>query len=566
MRCRECVALFVGLVGFSVSAVAQVVPPSDLPGRERSRFTDPPPPLSRPAGPLVQLPAAAAPGAAAHIKLKLRRIVIEGATVYGAKDFEPLYNILLGREISAADVYAVAAQIVSKYGSAGYPLVRAVVIPQAVSKSGATIRLRVVEGYIERVEWPEAAKRYRDLFSECIAKLTAERPARAKTIERCLLLASDLPGLRFTSTLKAGKNPDGGTVLVVSLTEKPFDALARIDNRGTPGRGPWQYLASVTENNRLGWHESLNFTYAAAFDNSELQYFSGTYHQAITTDGLAFDLNAYSSKGTPQLPSLTALNFRGNSEGVEGGFTYPVIRSREQNLFVSALGFAEHAFSDVLNAPNTNDQLRGVRLRANYDQVDTWLGTVGQTQIIGTFSQGINGLGSSANGNPLASIANGRVDFSKFELLASRTQAIAFGFSLYGAAFAQWAGSALLVPEQCGYGGRFFGRAFDPFEFAGDRCWETLGELRYDLPIPNALTSAQLYAFADHGDVTRIDPVASTIPHFAGSSAGGGIRLAWRGSPATLYDNLHLDLQAAKPVEGRANDAWRYFLIFTARY
>ena len=60
---------------------------------------------------------------------------------------------------------------------------------------------------------------------------------------------------------------EGKAILVVALTERPFEALARIDNRGTPGRGPWQFLASVTENNRLGWHESLNVTYAAALES-----------------------------------------------------------------------------------------------------------------------------------------------------------------------------------------------------------------------------------------------------------------------------------------------------------
>src|SRR6202012_1491647 len=106
---------------------------------------------------------------------------------------------------------------------------------------------------------------------------------------------------------------------------------------------------------------------------------------------------------------------------------------REQNLRLSALGFLEDAYSQTLGAPFTDDRLRGVRLRANYDQVDTWLGGVGQSQIIGTFSQGIDGLGSAANGNPLASVANGRVDFSKFQLTANRSQVVGGGFSLFGA-------------------------------------------------------------------------------------------------------------------------------------
>jgi len=45
-----------GALGIASPGLAQVIPPSDQPGQERFRFTEPPAPLSRPAGPLIQLP------------------------------------------------------------------------------------------------------------------------------------------------------------------------------------------------------------------------------------------------------------------------------------------------------------------------------------------------------------------------------------------------------------------------------------------------------------------------------------------------------------------------------
>src|SRR5207248_4994865 len=63
----------------------------------------------------------------------------------------------------------------------------------------------------------------------------------------------------------------------------------------------------------------------------------------------------------------------------------------------------------------------------------------------------------------------------------------------------------------CSYGGRFFGRAFDPSQLIGDRCWAVLGELRYDIPTTiKQLTRAQLYAYADHGQIDNIDPARGT--------------------------------------------------------
>jgi hemolysin activation/secretion protein len=536
-------------------AAAQAIPPSALPGREDERFTQPIAPLSRPASPF-KLPETMAPEAAAGLRLRVKSITVEGSTVYSAADLAPLYADLIGKEVSAADVYALASKIGAKYGKDGYLVARAIVVPQAVDPKGAALRIRVVEGFIEDIEWPAAAAHYRDLFTPCLAKIKAERPARTKTIERCLLLANDAPGLTFSSSLKAGKNNNGGSVLVVTLAEKPFSAAVRVDNRGALGQGPWEQTTTLTENNRLGIDESTTLTYATAADPQELQYLNLNYHQLLTPDGLAFDSNLSHSIGKPDIASLTALDYRERSTNYEAGFTYPPIRQREQNLRLSALGFLEDAYSETLSAPFSDDRLRGIRLRANYDQVDTWLGTVAQSQIIGTFSQGIDGLGSTSNGNPLASVA----DVSKFEVFANRTQALPAGFSLYGAVDGVWAGSALLSAEQCTYGGATFGRAFDPDTLVGDRCLLELGELRLDLPIAeNPFSQSQLYAFADHGDLFRVDPAKSTPGHSEGSSVGGGARFAWK-------DNFTVDIQAAKGFGDPVNQGLRAFLILTARY
>ncbi len=45
------------------------------------------------------------------------------------------------------------------------------------------------------------------------------------------------------------------------MVEKPIDALARVDNRGTKARGPQQYFTSVSINNLARMHESLTVSH-----------------------------------------------------------------------------------------------------------------------------------------------------------------------------------------------------------------------------------------------------------------------------------------------------------------
>jgi hemolysin activation/secretion protein len=567
--CRFIAAL--AMAGLPVVAVAQVVPPSEQPGRERERFTDPQAPRARPSGPVISLPGTVAPPGAERTRLLIRSVRISGATVYNEADLAPLYQDLLGRPVTLQAVYEIARRITEKYGADGYVLSRAIVPPQSLNNRGAALRIKVVEGYVDRVEWPrEKLARYRDFFTDYAAKITADRPANIKTLERYLLLANDLPGLKFATSLRASKTEPAASTLVVEVTEKPVDALARIDNRGTPARGPFQYLGSATVNNIFGAHESFTATWAGVVPFRELQYAFASYRQVLNSEGLTGFVNGSYSWGKPGTAALEALDYKTHSAVFEAGLSYPVIRARERNLTLTGLFFMTDDEGNILDnpsvPPSTRDRLRGFRLKADGDFADRFLGI---TQVNVTYSQGIEGLGSTENGNPLASRAPGRVDFSKIEGTISRLQPLVANFSLLLAAYGQYAMTPLLVSEQCGYGGRFFGRAFDPSQLIGDHCWQVLGELRYDLPLSFApfasmhLTLAQLYAFADHGEVHNLHNInndfGSGLPaNLEGSSVGGGVRLGW-------VNKLTADLSVAKAVEGPRDD-WRFFFILAAKY
>ena len=551
--CRAVAAL--AIVAVPVVAVAQVIPPSELPGRERERFTQPPAPQAQPAGPSVTLPSTVAPKGAEKIFVRVRGVRITGSTVYTAEQLAPLYTDLIDRRVPLTAVYALAQRITAKYGNDGYVLSRAIVPPQQLSPSGAVIRIEVVEGYIDKVEWPAQLSRYRDFFIAYAAKITAQRPANIHTIERYLLLAGDLPGLKFSTSLRPSKHAKDASTLAVEVAEKLIGATAHIDNRGTPARGPFEYFGSATINNLLGQHEALTFTYAGVVPLNELNYAAVNYRQVLTSEGLAFFADASDAWGTPGTAPLELLQYRTLGPYGDAGLSYPFIRARESNLTLSGLFFASNNVSDVLGAPFNDDRLRGFRVKADADFADPWQG-INQFNV--TVSQGIEGLGSTEDGNPLASRLVGRVDFDKIEATVSRTQPLFDRFSAYVSAYGQYAGTPLLVPEQCGFGGRYYGRAFDPSELLGDSCIEAIGELRYDIPlqpVPLAQT-AQLYTFTDYGQLYTRDVSLGTPAVQDAASVGGGIRLGW-------VNHVDADLSIAKAIDGPRNDE-RFFFILTA--
>jgi hemolysin activation/secretion protein len=559
--CRVIAAL--ALVMFTTAAMAQVIPPSAQPGRERERFIEPAPPQAKPAGTAIALPSTVAPKGADHIDVLVHQVHLTGVTVYTQEQLAPLYADLIGRHVTLQAIYDLAQKITTKYGNDGYVISRAIVPPQQLNPGGANVQIQVIEGYVDKVEWPHSLDKFRDFFSYYTARMTAERPSNIHTIERYLLLAGDLPGLKFKNSLKPSATHQGAATLIVEVvSESLFDWAARVDNRGPTGQGPLEFLASVTVNNLLRVHDAFTLTYAGPFKPEELKYIYGLYSQVLNAEGLLFFVDASDGWGRPGTPDLRALDYRTKSVVFETGLTFPIIRTRERNLSVTALWFASNNDGVILDdptmPPSTLDRLRGGRLKVNGDWADPAMG-IDQVNLV--LSKGIQGLDSTDNSQALASRLNGRVDFSKVEATVTRLQQLPAGFSFLLAAYGQYAGTPLLEPELCGYGGRVFGRAFEPSVIVADECVETLGELRFDIPglstMPKQITQTQLYGFGDRGWLHNLVPDVGTPRNMKAASAGGGLRLGW-------LNIVTADFSVDKAVEGPRND-WRFYFILSAK-
>ena len=538
-------------------ALAQSIPSSEEAGRAEERFAQPIAPRSQAAAPRFLLRSTEAPAQAKQMRLMVREITVEGSSIYTRADLSALTGMAIG-SVSLQEIYDLAAKLTAKYSDDGYALSRVIVPPQSLDPEGASIRLQAIEGYIDQVKWPAGTEQYRDLFSSYEAKITAERPIRIKTIERYLLLAGDLPGLDFKSTLEPSEKRAGAATLVVDMSEKRFDASATVDNRGTEGRGPYQYTLSGTANNVLKQHEALQVTYAGAFQTEELQYVSGNFRQVLNSEGLTFNFSGSYNTGEPGTEHLQAIQFETKSIAFQAGLSFPVIRTRERNLTVSALAFAKTALSNGLGDRINEDRFRGFRVGVNFDWYDKFKGV---TQFTGTFSQGIEGLGSTKNDNAKASRATGRVDFTKIEGGIARYQSLPKGFSVVAKATGQHAFTPLLSSEECTYGGGSYGRAFDPAVLGGDHCVKLSAELRFDPQIEgNPFSQTQLYSFIDYGSVWRRKPASGVSKQNKASSAGAGIRLG-------IKDKIAANLEASRRLNGTVGENdWQGYFSISAKY
>lgn len=525
-------------------ALAQL-PPQIQPGQIERQFTRPPQAPSAPSAPVELFqPTQKAPANAAAIKFTLKQIVLEGVQVYQQIALQPLYAGLLNREITFADIYALANTLTTRYRNDGYVLSQVVVPAQSVENG--VVRLQAIEGYVDQVKFEGAEVEPGDLLQVYAQKIQAQRPLRAATLERYLLLMNDLPGAFVRATLIPSNTQRGAADILLQVTQNKVLGGFSIDNRGSESLGFARYMADVELNSALGLQEKIGARVATSGDK-KLEFESVSYEQPLGTEGGKINLTLNRVRSTPNLANtFIVLDTEVASDSATLNYLYPMLRSRSENFYVRAGLSAYDGESKLFGVRETKDNIRALRIGVNYDLADRFNG-------VNTFdleyAQGLRALGASRTGDNFLSRASGRPDFSKLNLFAARLQGLSDNWSLLGAISGQYAFNDLLSPELYSYGGEQFGRGYIASELTGDHGAAMKLELRYRLP-PSWLDLSTLYGFYDVGTVRQRSPGGLAASQSA-ASAGAGLRFS-------LGQYLSGFVEFAKPLtRPRAEDGRR---------
>jgi len=525
------------------------------------RFEQQRAPLSQPGRVVPAFDPLDAPPEAAAITLQLGGVRITGNTVIGDDELRPLYQDLLNTEVPVAAIFALANRVTGFYGEQGYPLSRAVVPAQEIGADGV-ITLQIVEGFVDNVVIDDERARQNTILRQHGERLTREKPISSATLERELLLADDLPGLRVRSVLRRSEDTQGATTVVLDTEEEPPVTYAfTIDNRGTDAIGPVQLEASARFNNLLHPNSQTRLRFANAALSRELIYGEAEHEAVLNAQGLRLLLGLRGSRALPGTETFRAIELETKAITGYAELRYPVVRSRNQNLEAYGRFEARNSKTTALDVALSRDRIRSLRFGLDYDRADEF-GGLNTTSL--ELSKGITGLGANSNDDPLNSRADGRVDYFKATVDLSRTQQLGYfsdglaAWSVFGQVHAQLTGNPLLSSEECSLGGSELGRAFDPSTLAGDRCVAALAEIRYQVANPGFLDSLQLYAFADAGSVSDVSGGSSRL-----SSAGLGARFGVAGN---FRSSVEINKQMRNTGGGIDSESPRLFVSISGEF
>lgn len=490
-----------------------------------------------------------APKDAKNVVFTLQSVAFEGNTAFDSANLQKRYAHYLG-ETTLDTVWKIANDVTQHYQAKGYFLSRAYVPAQDVSKGQVTIN--IVEGYVGEVSLDDRYKKH-DLITSYIKRLTAQRPATSQALESFILRLNDLSSIDVSGVLEPFEHNDEGAVRLLLRTQdvKNLSGQVSFDNSGSRFLGPYQATLSM-DGSLYALHDTQLYT-SVSTPIDELKYVGVTHTVPFYPDWNV-ELSASYVDSEPG-STLEANDIRSNSTELGVALRYQPIRQRRENLDVSFGLYGKNSNSDIFaDAPLSRDRIRTARVSVNYDKADQWNG---YNYLSANVVQGLGILGASDEGDANLSRANGDPHFTTAGFSAMRQQFVTHDWLAIGHVSGQVASDPLLSSEEFGFGGRRFGRAYDPSEITGDYGAALSLELRYlDVPEWHEVSFVP-YGFYDIGKVWNKGAGGG---HVSASSAGMGAHVSHdSGVSANLGVAWPLTKSVDNPISG--NDKNPRFLL-----
>lgn len=472
-------AIAVALMGFSWVRALQAEPlPTFLNSNETERNL-PAPNLPadafRPATPALQVPAptAAAPQALRmDTRVLIRKVRIEGGTIYPLSELSENYKGLLDREVTIGELIEATRRLTQRYQQDGYLLSYAFLPLQDFAEG--RLRVVLVEGYIRDYEVQGDIGRVSGYLDKLVAKLKAERPLTRKTFERYTSLMSRVPGITVAARVPPPGTTDGASKLLVQASRKPFTTSMSLSDSS---RDDIQTLLSASSNSQTAMAEQLSVSALVPPGEDKEHYFRVDYSQYLNAEGSQLSLSASRYRSDPaalvRLTNNINLKQHRENDRYSIGISHPFIASSTEWLSLSTRFYAVDDTTDyrVIGFPlkvSTSTDIRALAFEGDWRKA-----TATQLRILsGGVYQGFDRFGANTNAG---------YDLDFFRLRLSGVQSDRFFENWQGVVSTAlyWTDDSLPDSERAVFGGQNFGRGYPVDQASGDKGWGAAYELNY---------------------------------------------------------------------------------------
>lgn len=331
------------------------------------------------------------------------------------------------------------------------------------------------------------------------------------SIERTLLLVNDLPGVEIINAdVKPGKEPLTSDFDIVASEDKLYDSYIITDNYGGKYTGENRLMLGTAINSPFLLGDKLAINLMAT-EKADILSGRVSYDFPILYSGLSGTVG-YSQTEYELSDSYSYLDATGTSKSIYAKLSYPLIRSRLENLYISTQ-VEKVDLEDKIGSIDDKDSkdLNKINLRLNYDKASIWFGLESYLNSSLMFTYGNLDIDDPDKKKTDENGANTQGDYSKVNSELSNVLFLTKRLSLNTSISYQHTlkDKNLNGSEDLSIGGVYGVKLYPDGELSAENGYVANIELKYQLPYIYNISN-QIGVFYDIGKVSMTNNASVT--------------------------------------------------------
>jgi hemolysin activation/secretion protein len=409
---------------------------------------------------------------------------IENAIHIKEAKLQDLISSYTGKNLSFKEIQEVTSIITKEYRKEGYFVARAYLPVQDINANAGVIIIAIIEGNYGEFKLKNDSLVKDSIVQGMLDTAKSDDIVSTNTLERSMLIINDTPGVIVTGAdVMPGSIVGTSDFAITTEASNRFDGYVLADNYGSRYTGKNRVMAGVNINSpfKIGDKLSLN---GLLSNGQNLKNGRAAYSAPLMSNGLRGEIS-YSKTTYALVGQYESLDAKGNSETLDATFTYPIIRTRTENLNAS-LNIAKKNLKDEINSQNdtTKKDVKSAKVGLDYDKNYLAFGLASTSKVNFNYTFGKLSFDDDAKRISDESAANTNGNYSKVNLDLSHnidfTEKISWNNSLklqYALANKNLDGS-----EDLSIGGAYGVKLYPDSEVSAENGYVFNTELKYRLP------------------------------------------------------------------------------------
>jgi len=278
---------------------------------------------------------------------------IDGNSKLSEDELKKLLSEYVNKELTFFQIQEATSILTKHYRQKGYFVARAYIPAQNLKDSEGILKISIVEGNYGEFKLTNNSNVKDSIVQGMLDVAKSDTVVSTNTLERSMLIINDTPGVVVTQAdVRPGSAVGTSDFIITTEPSKAFNGYVIADNYGSKYTSVYRTMAGVSLNNplKIGDQLSVNGLVDA---NANLTNYRTAYSFPILSNGLRGEISYSNTAYELEKKYVDNQEIKGDSQNIEFNLTYPIIRTRAENL-TSKLSFVTKDMQDKNDGVQTN--------------------------------------------------------------------------------------------------------------------------------------------------------------------------------------------------------------------